>query len=63
MVMLKFKVNYTKLETRARDTVAIVVTGHAYDKRWLEWIMGVVKRDMGRHHLANQPFHWAPTKL
>lgn len=33
MVMLKFKVNYTKLETRARDTVAIVVTGHAYDKR------------------------------
>lgn len=34
MVMLKFKVNnYTKSETRARDTVAIVVTGHAYDKR------------------------------
>lgn len=55
MVLLKFKVNCTKSETRAGKTGQLWLQVMPMTKGDANEGMGVVKKDVGRHHLAIHP--------
>lgn len=55
MVLLKFKVNCTKSETRAGKMGQLWLQVMPMTKGDANEGMGVVKKDVGRHRLAIQP--------